>query len=137
VCECFPARRAPLSIPCSLHFPCKGLVFSPCLLNELLLCGNWRSFCAANKELLGLSRPSPLPHSLFSCHFSFFPVLFITPWSLISCVTHSSKRLFSVFGGSCVVASGFRHNLSIYWNGVPFLWCAICLNQQASEISVG
>ncbi len=28
VCECFPAQRAPLSIPCSLHFPCKALVFS-------------------------------------------------------------------------------------------------------------
>lgn len=73
VCVCVSvARRAPLSIPCSLHFPCKALVFSPCLLNELLLCGNWRSSCVANKELQGLSRPSSVPLSIFLPSF-FFP----------------------------------------------------------------
>lgn len=128
VCECSPARRAPLSILCSLHFPCKALVFSPCLLNELLLCGNWRSFCVANKELLGLSRLSSAPLSIFLPSF-FFPCP--PHYALVSYLLcnvlrkDSSKRLFSIFGSGCVLASGFRYNFSIYWNLVPFLWRAI------------
>lgn len=129
VCECCPARsRAPLSIPCSLHFPCKALVFSPCLLNELLLCGNWRSFCAANKELLGLSRLSSAPLSIFLPSFFFPCPPHYAPVSYLLCNVlrkDSSKRLFSIFGGGHVVASGFRRNLSIYWIGYPFLWCTI------------
>lgn len=122
------ARRAPLSIPCRLHFPCKALVFSPCLLNELLLCGNWRSFCAANKELQGLSRLSSVPLSIFLPSF-FFPCP--PHYALVSYLLcnvlckDSSKHLFSIFERGGVVASGFRRSLSIYWNRVPFLWCAI------------
>lgn len=129
MCVCVSvARRAPLSIPCSLHFPCKALVFSPCLLNELLLCSNWRSSCVANKELQGLSRLSSVPLSIFLP--SFFspcpPHYALVSYLLCNVLCKgSSKRLFSIFGRCRALASGFPHNLSIYWNRVPFLWCTV------------
>lgn len=94
------------------------------------------SFCAVigdrsvrlTKSCWPLSSLSSAPLSIFLPSFFFPCPPHYVPVSYLLCTIlckDNSKRLFTIFGGGHVVASTFRRNLSIYWIGVPFLWCAI------------